>query len=108
MRISDCNKDNVAVSIEKLHKYNEKLNNIVTFVEPEVKGEGKLNNVAVDAAGVILNGNAHPITVLNPGLQEQRPGNVGPQTSKANVQHIDGAAHGMAFQPWLDNGKPHQ
>ena len=25
MRISDCNKDNVAVSIEKLHKYNEKL-----------------------------------------------------------------------------------
>lgn len=47
MRISDCNKDNVAVSIKKLHKYNEKLNNIVTFVEPEVKGEGKLNNVAV-------------------------------------------------------------
>ena len=47
MRISDCNKDNVAVSIEKLHNYNEKLNNIVTFVEPEVKGEGKLNNVAV-------------------------------------------------------------
>ena len=47
MRISDCNEDNVAVSIEKLHKYNEKLNNIVTFVEPEVKGEGKLNNVAV-------------------------------------------------------------
>ena len=47
MRVSDCNKDNVAVSIEKLHKYNEKLNNIVTFVEPEVKGEGKLNNVAV-------------------------------------------------------------
>ena len=39
MRISDCNKDNVAVSIEKLHKYNEKLNNIVTFVEPEVKGK---------------------------------------------------------------------
>ena len=47
MRISDCNKDNAAVSFEKLHKYNEKLNNIVTFVEPEVKGEGKLNNVAV-------------------------------------------------------------
>ena len=47
MRISDCYKDNVAVSIEKLHKYNEKLDNIVTFVEPEVKGDGKLNNVAV-------------------------------------------------------------
>ena len=47
MRISDCNASNIAVSIEKLHKYNEKLNNIVTFVEPTASKEGKLENVAV-------------------------------------------------------------
>lgn len=47
MRISDCTKESIVTSQELLKKYNDKLNNIVTFVEPQVKGEGKLNNVPV-------------------------------------------------------------
>ena len=35
MRISDCNKDNVAVSIEKLHKYNEKLRKYYALKEKD-------------------------------------------------------------------------
>ena len=47
MRIIDCNANTAKESLEKLKKYNEKLNNIVTFVEPQIKGEGKLTNVPV-------------------------------------------------------------
>lgn len=47
MRIIDCNANTAKESLEKLKKYNEKLNNVVTFVEPEIKGEGKLTNVPV-------------------------------------------------------------
>lgn len=47
MRISDCTKDSIAKSLDTLKRNNDKLNNIVTFVEPVVKGEGKLNNVPV-------------------------------------------------------------
>ena len=47
MRISDCTTNSVNESLEKLKKYNTKLNNIVTFVEPKKKGDGKLNNVPV-------------------------------------------------------------
>lgn len=47
MRISDCTKDSIAKSLDTLKRNNDKLNNIVTFVEPNVKGEGKLNNVPV-------------------------------------------------------------
>lgn len=47
MRISDCTKDSIAKSLDTLKKYNDKLNNIVTFVEPSVKGEGKLSGVPI-------------------------------------------------------------
>lgn len=47
MRIQDCVENTASESLEKLKKYNEKLNNIVTFVEPVKKGDGKLNNVPV-------------------------------------------------------------
>ena len=38
----------------------------------------KENDITVDAAGIVLDGNADPITILNSGLQEQFPGNIGP------------------------------
>ena len=47
MRIKDCTANSANESLAKLKAYNEKLNNIVTFVEPEVKGEGKLTNVPI-------------------------------------------------------------
>lgn len=47
MRIIDCNANTASESLEKLKKYNDKLNNIVTFVEPNKKGEGKLTDVPV-------------------------------------------------------------
>lgn len=47
MRIKDCSINSANESLEKLKKYNEKLNNIVTFVEPNKKGGGILNDVPV-------------------------------------------------------------
>ena len=47
MRISDCNVNSPKESLAKLKKYNDALNNIVTFVEPNKEGDGILNNVPV-------------------------------------------------------------
>lgn len=47
MKLRDCNVNSANEALTKLKKYNEKLNNIVTFVEPNIKGDGKLNNVPV-------------------------------------------------------------
>lgn len=47
MKIKDCNQKSVNESLEKLKTYNEKLNNIVTFVEPKPSKEGKLKDVAI-------------------------------------------------------------
>ncbi|MDO5439902.1 MAG: amidase family protein [Erysipelotrichaceae bacterium] len=47
MRLQDCTTNSATLALEILKKNNEKLNNIVTFVEPTIKGEGKLNNVPV-------------------------------------------------------------
>ena len=47
MRIKDCTPTSVNESLEKLKAYNDKLNNIVTFVEPKQTKEGKLKDVPV-------------------------------------------------------------
>lgn len=47
MKIKDCTATSAIESLNKLKKYNEKLNNIVTFVEPCAKGKGILDNVPV-------------------------------------------------------------
>lgn len=36
------------------------------------------DDITVNAAGIVLDGNADPIAILNSGLQEQFPGNIGP------------------------------
>ena len=47
MRIKDCTENSASESIAKAKKYNDILNNVVTFVEPNKKGDGLLNNVPV-------------------------------------------------------------
>lgn len=47
MRLVDCNANSTKLAIEKLKKDNEKLNNIVTFMEPNETCDGLLKDVPV-------------------------------------------------------------
>ena len=49
------------------------------------KAFAEQNDVAVNAAGVVFNGDADPVAIADAGFQKQGAGDVGPETAKADI-----------------------
>ena len=72
------------------------------------KAPAEEDDVAVNAAGVIFDGDADPVAVSDPGFQEHGPGDIGPEAAEPDVQHVNGAADRFSVQIRLHHRQAHQ